>query len=463
MVGKEAVDIVIENGNLFTGDPKRPHLSPGAIAIDGGVIRSVGTDADVSGRYRSATSIDAGGAIVHPGLIDTHFHLPTSFLHTLPLDIGSSAAETGTISYAAIKNAATEDSVAAFSAGVAVAFLRKGFTCFAEAGTVFETDAFAEAVTQVGVRALVSAPYCWDEMGSFRKSMPARANDGALARAPADLRRVVDQTERELSRNRDPKALVRGFACLYGEGSASDELLQACKALANSYGSVLSQHQGTQPASANAEKEYFGESGFARLARLGLLDPRTMLTHANILDEADAAIIRESGATLAWCPLFSLRLGLTRDHHCYFPEFHGQGVSISVATDGIVMAPIGAAGFAATVLADQIGEPIPASAPFYMQTINAARNLGLEDHLGSIVSGKKADIVIRDLGDMTQQPLDSLGAILATSSNSISVNTVIVDGRVVMSNGVLATKDEREILRDAVVQRERIFLRAQGK
>ena len=463
MVEKEAVDIVIKNGNLFTGDVERPHLCPGAIAIDGGVIRSVGIDADVLGRYLPTTSIDAAGAIVHPGLIDTHFHLPTAFLHTLPLDIGSSAADTGTISYAGIKNASTEESVAAFSAGVAVAFLRKGFTCFAEAGTVFETDAFAEAITQVGSRALVSAPYCWDEMGSFRKAMPARANDGALARAPAELRRVVDQTERELSRNRDPHALVRGFACLYGEGSASDELLKACKALANDYGTVLNQHQGTQPASAIAEKEYFGESGFARLARLGLLDQKTMLTHANILDDADAGFIRDSGTTLVWCPLFSLRLGLTRRHRCYFPEFYRQGVSISVAIDGIVTAPIGAAGYAATILADQIGEPIPASAPFYMQTINAARNLGLEDRLGSIAPGKKADIVIRDLGDMTQQPLDSSGAMLATSSNSIPVNTVIVDGKVIMSNGVLTTRDEREILANAAAQREHVFRRAQGK
>ena len=462
MPDKTLVDTIVRNGNVFTGDVGRPHLPSGSIAIDGGVIQQVGADADIQRRYRSDICIDAGGAIVHPGLIDTHFHLPTSFLHTMPLDIGPSVAPTADITYAGIKNASTEDSVAAFSAAVSVAFLRKGFTCFAEAGTVFETDAFAETVARMGIRALVSAPYGWDEMGSFRTAMPARANDGALARAPAVLTRVVDRMAKELARNRDPNALVRGFACLYGEGSASDDLLRASKSLADVHDTILSQHQGTQPASTKAEKDYFGESGFVRMARLGILDKNTMLTHANILDETDVEVILNTGTTLVWCPLYSMRFGLPRQYRCHFPEFYRKGVSISLAIDGIVAAPIGAAGYAATILAGQIGQPIPASAPFYMQTIHAARNLGLGDRIGSIEPGKRADIIVRCRGDMTQQPLDTLGAMVATSSMSIPVDTVIVDGRIVMSNGALTAMDEGEILADALAQRDAVFQRARG-
>lgn len=456
MPNKIDVDLIIKNGAVFTAARENPYFGPGAVAVSGRTIKAVGAESSVVEVYQPARVIDAGGGIIHPGLIDTHFHLTSAFIHMAPLSFDYSSHASTELNYTNLKIVSDDDSTAAAATAQAVALLRRGFTCFAEPGTVFETDAFSESIERVGSRAFVSAPYGWDDVASFADAMPARVHPGIVARAPVSLQRVVDATERELKRNR-ADSLVRGFACLYGEGSGSNELLLAVKQLANQYGTILNQHQGTAIKSTQLEVEHFGETGFARMARLGVLDQDTNLTHVHILDEEDPSRIRESGATITWCPMYSLRNGFTRSHRCYVPGLARDGVSVSLGVDSIVDHPIGASLLGAAVLSRQIGEPLAPAEPFYMHSINAANNIRVGHKIGSLEAGKSADIVVRGRGDITQAPLDKEGAVLATSAASIPVKHVLVDGKMIIENGHLVTLDEEQVLRNAVQQRDRLF------
>ncbi len=94
-----------------------------------------------------------------------------------------------------------------------------------------------------------------------------------------------------------------------------------------------------------------------------------------------------------------------------------------------------------------------------MQTKLAARVLGLSDELGTLAPGKRADLVVRARGDLTQQPVADPLFLLGASSATLPVDTVVVAGRVVMRDGMATHVDEAQILAHAVAQRRALLSR----
>ena len=463
---KQSVDLLVTNGDLFTGERRRPRFRPGAVAISKGAIRAVGSEKEIVSKFQATRTIDAHGGIVHPGFADTHLHLMPILIHGLPFDIhgspsGASNQEKKKLpTYAQIKVESDDEITSAFTAAAAVALLRRGFTFFMEAGTVFETDAFADTLTRCGMRGLVSSPYGWDDASSYIERSPGWMNNKILARAPADARRVIDECKREIGRNRDEKALVQGYVCLYGSGTATDELISASVTLAGEYNVLFSQHQAFTPWNVSAELQKYGETGVSRLNRLGALNSRTTLAHMNILSNEDANIVMSTKPGIVWCPNAAMRLALYPTHKCYHPSFYKAGLSISLGIDTTMSDSLGTSGLASLLLAASVGEPLQDSDPFYMQTIDAANNMLLGDKLGSMSVGKRADLVIRSVGDITHTPLDDYGSILSLDSTTMPVDTVFIDGRIVMKGGRMTTIDQDEVMASALHQRERLFQRA---
>lgn len=449
-------DLIVKNARIFTGDRDRPYLS-GAIAVRGNRIAAVGPDGEVLGRYRSGTVVDADGGMAHPGMTDTHLHLTSLLFHGFPIDSdGRSASKP---SYASVKTETDDEITAAFTAAAGVALLRRGFTTFMEAGTVFETDAFAETLTGLGMRGLVSAPFGWDDVTCFQRTEPGTLNAKLLAKAPPDRGVVVDRLKRELRRNRDGDALVTGFVCLYGEGSSSDELLAEATAMAREAGVIYNQHQGFVAKWRPVERELYGRSGLRRLDELGALNGGTTLSHMNVIEPDDLELVRRRKPNIVWCPNNALHRAVHREHKCHAPGLYRDGLSVSLGLDTALVNSLGTAGIAGLLLAASLGDRLEDPDPFYMQTVDAARNMGLGDDLGTIEAGKKADIVVRSYGDITHTPLDSLGSALALSSHVIPVATVIIDGRIVVQDGRPTRCDQQVVLRRAAHQRERLLKR----
>lgn len=449
-------DIIIKNAKIFTAERKNSFVN-GSISVIGNRIAAVGSDEEILKAYSSGTVIDAEGGMVHPGMVDTHLHLTSILFHGLPIDPDGRASTK--YSYADVKTETDDAITASFAAASCVALLRRGFTTFMEAGTVFETDAFAETLSDIGMRGMVSAPFGWDDVTCFERTEPGTLNDKLLKQAPPDREIVLERLQRELRRNTDKHALVTGFVCLYGEGSASDELMEEATAMARNHGVIYNQHQGYVQKWRPVEKEIFGRSGLRRLDEFGALNPGTTLSHMNVIEPEDEALVHERKPNIAWCPNNALRRAIHPHIKCHAPSLYKNGVSVSLGLDVGLYHTLGTAGSAALLLAAEVEEQLEDSDPFFMQTIDAAHNIGMEEHLGSIEVGKKADIVIRSYGDITHTPLDRLGSTLAFSSFLIPVDTVIIDGRIVMSKGALCTRDQREILNDAITKREQLLSR----
>ncbi len=460
MSKKQQVQTILSNGIFFTADVDQPYFGSGAVAIEKGRIVAIGDQDAIHRGFEASEFIDLDGSVVHPGFIDAHLHLLSVPFHSLRIDPDGRAANQ--ISYSSIKTQTDDASVAAFATSTAISCLKKGITLFAEPGTLFETDALAAAIERVGSRAMVAAPYAWDDVEIFFDLMPGTMSDALMQRAPADTNRVIEQARKELQRNRDAEARVKGYVCLYGLGSSSGELLEESVALARSQGVVFSQHDGYLPEYVSAEEARFGATGIARLAANDCLGPDVSLTHLNVVRAEDAETIRASRTNVLWSPMNALHRGLHLDHTCYHPQWHKEGVNVAIVSDSAMDYAIGSTGLAGMFLSGAVGNRLDPHTPFYMQTINAAKSLGIDHELGSLEVGKRADIVVRKPKDMSEVPLSELGSIIATSSAMMNVDRVLINGRHILKDGHMVSLDEDQALASSLSERQRILERVSG-
>ena len=440
-MNKSPCDILIRNGQVVTIDAARTIFRPGAVAITGSRILEVGADADLRQRYDAGETIDAEGAIVHPGFIDAHNHI----VHTTCRGVFDNIhdVDSSTIKFADWKADVNAQDEADATAMAAVEMLHSGFTMFIEPGTLFSTAAAAQAVERVGMRALFAPPYLWDRRETL-VAMPGLESARLMARAPVDRDRAIGLLDAELHRNQNADALVRGFVFVYGVGTASPELLQAAHTCARANNVPLHLHAGYAPGEGEIYREVTGISQLVHLNELGVLDQNTVVVHANLLDQDEEAAIRESGCQVVWCPISFFSLGIARSAEFRMAERYRRGTPVSLGADGAMDCTPAATMLAAHSASRVCDDPLPPSALLEMQTINAAA-AGLQAELGSLEPGKRADVVVRSPRAAGSYPANNPVHLLALTLGAGSVDSVLVNGKVVLRNGRSTRVDELEI------------------
>lgn len=437
-------DLLIRNGQVITMDSERRIYRPGAVAITGSRIVEVGRDADLTARLEAKQTVDAGGGIVHPGFIDAHNHI----VHTSCRGVFGNIHETSSlpINFADWKAGVTEDDESAATAMACLEMLRCGFTMFIEPGSLFSTEAAAEAVERVGIRALVAPLYLWDRRECF-EAMPALESPSLMARAPIDLARSLAQLDAELHRNDDPEALVRGYVFVYGVGTGSPELLQAAHACARDNKVPLHLHAGYVPEEGEIYRALNGTSQVVHLHELGVLDQHTVVVHANALDEDEEAAVHKSGCQIVWCPTAFFSLGIGGRARFKMAERYRRGVRVSLGTDGAFDCTPGDTMQAAHFAGQTYADPLSPGALLEMQTINAATAAGLDAELGSLEVGKRADVVVRSPKAAEAYPANNPLHLLALTLGSGTVKAAVVNGEVVFNEGRSTRVDEPEVYR----------------
>ena len=451
-MNKSTCDILIHNGQIITMDPERRIYRPGAVAVAGTRIVGVGADAELRSRFDATETIDAGGAIVHPGFIDAHNHI----VHTSCRGVGRLRdAGPSPVNFADWKAGVTDEDEAAAITMAGIEMLRSGFTMFIEPGSLFSTEAAAEAVERVGLRALFAPLYLWDRRECF-EAVPSLESPSLMARAPIDRDRSLAQLDAELHRNRDPEALVRGYIFVYGVGTASPELLQAAHACARDNDVPLHLHAGYVPGEAEIYRAMTGVSQIVHLRDLGVLDEHTVIVHANVLDDQEEAAVHETGCQVVWCPAAFFSLGLGRSASFRMAERYRQGTRVSLGTDGAFVCTPGGIMLAAHYASQTYGDALSPGALLEMQTVNAASAAGLDAELGSLESGKRADVVVRSALASEAYPANNPVHLLALTMATGTVDTVLVDGKVVFTGGHSTRVDEPNAYRtvsDSVIAR----------
>lgn len=432
-------DVLIRHGYVMTMDPQRTVYADGAVAVEGRQIAMVGPDRDVAARYRSGQTIDAGGAPVHPGFVDAHWHNCNETTRGVFPDV---ATTKDYYKYYAAwydqMNSADEHASAQLSG---LEMLRSGITCFMEPGTAFDTDAVAEAAEGVGIRASLSEPFLWD-IGDDPMLR-------CMRRSPGTAKRCEQLLGRELWRNAI-SGLVRGHIGVFGSGTASDQLLRDACDLAERGGTVFTQHQSSTQHGIDGQEARMGEMPLVHFGRLGLLQPHCSFAHMTRIRDEEAQHVRESGMSIIWSPAISMNwgwaVGVTRNH----PRLYRDGVNVGLGSD-VPKFGLDTAAMVAYLLSREQGdaEPLQAEEVFEMATLGGARAMGLNALIGSLEPGKLADVVVR----MTELPEYQPGHYpvqnLLLASRGKSVDTVLVDGRVVVRSGHSTQVDEHAVYRAA--------------
>ena len=215
-------------------------------------------------------------------------------------------------------------------------------------------------------------------------------------------------------------------------------------------------HAGYVPGEAEIYRTMTGASQIVHLRQLGVLDEHTVIVHANVLDEAEETAVRETGCQVVWCPAAFFSLGLGRRARFRMAERYRQGTRISLGTDGAFASTPADIMLAAHYASQTYGDPLSPGALLEMQTINAAAAAGLDAELGSLESGKRADVVVRSALASEAYPANNPVHLLALTMGTGSVDTVLVNGKVVFTGGHSTRVDEPEAYRtvsDSVIAR----------
>lgn len=196
-----------------------------------------------------------------------------------------------------------------------------------------------------------------------------------------------------------------------------------------------------------------------RLMDLGLLSPLTQTVHMTQIDDSDISLLQTSGAHVIHCPESNLKLA---SGFCPVDRLLKAGINVAIGTDGAasnndldLFSEVKTAALLAKAVAGD-ATALSAHAALRMATLNGAKALGLDEHIGSLEIGKAADITAIDLGELAMQPVYNPASQLVYTHSGQAVTHVWVEGRCLLKNRELQTLNEREILGKANWWRKQI-------
>jgi len=248
--------------------------------------------------------------------------------------------------------------------------------------------------------------------------------------------------------------------------SSSEQMLLEVKKLADQYGTGVHIHACENRTEMQRVIEQRGANEIQYLDGLGLSGPNLMLAHCVWANEEDIRVLARTGTHVLHCPSANLKLA---SGIAPIPAMIRQGVNVSVGADG---APCNnnldafvEMRMAALIQKGHLLDPtvMPAKQVFEMATINGARALGMEAEIGSIEVGKKADLVILDLFKPHSIPYADLYAAIVYSCGRENVETVMVDGEILLDQGYFLKVDPEETLRKCQSESRRLLARMAGE
>ena len=423
--------ILIRNADIVTlrkGD-EEPFL--GDILIDEGRIQEVGGSIDTE----SHEVINAKGMVALPGLVNAHTHgamtLLRGYADDLPLNIWLEEK------IWPLEEKLTPEDIYWGTMLALAEMIRGGITAFAD--MYFFMDEAARAVEEVGIRAclcrgLVAAGGGADKSLREADDFVSQWHGGAEGRITAMF---------------GPHA---PYTC-------PPEFLEETVSLAQDQGVGIHIHLGETKKEQEDIKRRYGRTPFEYVSDLGLFEQHVLAAHCVHLEEGDFKILMEAGAYVAHCPQSNLKLA---SGVAPIPEMMKMGIPVALGTDGAasnnnldLFEEIRLAG----VLHKGVSHDptlIPARDALEMATIKGVEALGIEG-VGPLQVGGRADLILLDFDKPHLAPLHDIIAQITYSAGAADVDTVIVDGKILMEGRELKTMDEALVRRMAQRRMEHLL------
>jgi len=444
--------ILIEHGAVLTVDDAGTVYEPGYVLVEGDTIAAVGPGtAPDALRASAGTTINATRMAVMPGMVNAHTHLFQTFLRGLADDKPLLDWLAAAIWPAAQALTAQEAYVAA-KLGL-VENIRSGATAVIDHQYIhtdpFNDDGVCRAAEETGVRFLLARG--WTDMGYHP----------AFMETPDHIMAEMERLYATWQGRANGRIRVE-FAPLIPWG-CSDATMQRTYAQGKTWGVGSMIHIAETRKEVEMNLELRGLRHVEWLASLGTLGPDVQLVHSVWLDDTELDLLAEHGGVVVHCPVANMYLasGMAR-----VPEMRRRGIPVALATDGPgsnnnqdmleVLKTTALSGKVSTLDAMAL---LPEDV-IWMACRGGSQAFGQPAFIGSLEVGKKADVVLVDLDTPFAMPVHRVPSALVYNVNSGSIDTVIVDGRVLMRGKEVIIVDEKAVLAEARAACGRLFERA---
>ena len=441
------LDCLIKNAIVVTVDPKRRVLFDGAIAIHGGKIVDIGSSEALAQKYPDvACNEDAGGKIIFPGFVNTHNHLFQTLLRGLGDDMVLKDW-LATMTFPAASFLQPEDTYYGAMLGC-MEGIHSGITTMLDYMYPHNreglSDGIVQAYKELGIRGIFG-----------RGCMNTGAQFGVVPEIMQDVETVEKDLHRVFDRYHNSEGgRIKVWTAPAAIWSNSKEMLQMLWRVTNEYKSGFTVHISETPFDREAAQTLHGKPDIEVLEDLGILGPNVLMVHCCYLTDKDIQLAKE----------YDLKVSHNAASNMYLssgvapvPAMLKAGVTVSLGVDGAAsnnaqdMVEL----MKLTALLHKVHtkDPLAMSAEkvLEMATIDGARAVGLEDEIGSIEVGKKADLVFFDPYQSPKSvPMHNPVSTLVYSSSIQNITDVMVEGEMIMRAGrITKVVDERDILRKA--------------
>jgi 5-methylthioadenosine/S-adenosylhomocysteine deaminase len=423
------MSVLIRNATVLTMNDAMEVVA-GAVSVRDGRIAAVGPAP--AGPHD--TVIDAEGAYLLPGFVQTHIHLCQTLFRGYADDMRlldwlrtriwpMEAAHTPVSLRAAARLACYE-------------LLRSGTTAILTMETVHDTEAVFEAVAETGIRATIGK--CM--MDAATPDTPARLREDTQRSIDDSL--VVHRRWNGAANGRLRAAFAPRFAI-----SCTRELLEAVAALSARDLTLVHTHASEQRDEVALVREMVGRSNIEYLDEVGLLTPRLNVAHCVWVEPHEQDLLAGREAKVTHCPGSNLKLG---SGIAPVPEMLSRGICVSLGSDGAAcnnhLDMFGEMRLAATLQAMRRGPgALPARQSLWMATRQGARALGLEADIGSIEVGKCADLVLVDRASPAVAPDPDPFSTIVYAAGPQDVRLTMVDGEILVRDGAAVALDPLEV------------------
>jgi 5-methylthioadenosine/S-adenosylhomocysteine deaminase len=415
----ETKNILIENAVIVTDKIKK-----GSLLIENDKIVEINDKIDAN---NADEVINAEKKVLIPGLVNTHTHLSMSLMRgladDLPLDTWLNdhiwpveANLNGEHCYAGALLACAE-------------MIKSGTTCFND--MYFFMDSVAKAADEAGIRGMLS--------------------HGMIDFGDEDKRKAeFKETQRIIEKCHDTAdGRIKVSFGPHSPYTCSEELLEGVRKEADKYGLKIHIHASETQKEVEDVLEAHRKRPFEYLDEIGLLGEDVLAAHAVWLSDNEMGIIKERGVKLSHNPSSNMKLASGISPVSKLLE---KGICVSLGTDGAAsnnsLDIFEEMKTAALLQKVHTLDPtvLNAHEVFEMATINGADALGLENEIGTIEVGKKADIALVDMKTPGLTPFRNPVSHLVYSANGADVDTVICNGELLMKNRELQTIDEASVI-----------------
>lgn len=440
------IDLKIHNAMILTMDGRDRVIDRGTILVQDGRLVAVCPTEPGDEVLPAKAAIDAAGMVAMPGLVNAHVHTEVSAMRGTCSGLGpmevmlESAALYRTLTHKLPADAVERWKRTSWRLGV-LQMLRAGITCLNDVGTSGHVG--TQVAAEMGVRAVIGH----------------MISDNFM---PEPLDEQVAQAVDLIDRCRDSHgSRVRASICPHGDLYNTRLALEACARLAQAHPDLIVHTHALEVPEANVAARAMGAGDAIGLFEdLGLLNERLVLAHLVAADEHDLERVARAGAHVVHCPGMFSFFGTGNRLWLSLPELLKRGGNVALGLDDpgwMDSSDLLREGRLAISMANFLwGAPqLTPRQVLAMLTINGARALGLGDEVGSLEAGKRADLILLDFRGAKFRPLNNLPALVANVAGGDDVDTLVVDGQVLMQGRRVLVVDEAEVMGEAQAAMDR--------